>query len=75
MILNTLVNQILTRICLWWLRDLMAAQRTAAIINQNTLKAGRSGLLTEGDALKTVEASLEKQILAIEAIMGMSEDS
>ena len=53
----------------------MAAQRMAAIVNQNTLKAGRTGLITEGDALKTVEASLDNQILAIEAIMGMSKDS
>ena len=73
--LGPLINPVLTRLCLWWLRDLMAAQRNAAIVNQNTLKAGRTGLLNEGDALETVEASLEKQIQAIEAIMGMSEDS
>ena len=73
--LDRLFSPVLTRLSLWWLRDLMAAQRMAAIVNQNTLKAGRTGLITEGDALKTVEASLDNQILAIEAIMGMSKDS
>ena len=72
--LDRLISPILTRLSLWWLRDLMELQRTAAIVNQNTLKAGRTGLLTKGDALKTVEESLGKQILAIEAILGMSED-
>lgn len=68
------VNNLLSRFAIWWLRDLMKAQRLAAIVNQNTLKAGRAGLIPEGDALKTVESSLEKQILAIESILGISLD-
>lgn len=72
--LNILISPILRRLSLWWLGDLIAAQHTAAIVNLNTLRAGRTGLMTESYALKTVEASLEKQILVIEAIMGMSGD-
>jgi hypothetical protein len=69
-----IISQGLSRISLWWLRDLMMAHRTAAIVNLNTIKAGINGLITESDALKTVEASLDFQIQAIESLMQISQD-
>lgn len=71
---SLIFNSIFSRLALWWLRDLLLAQRMAAIVNRNTLKAGRSGLLAEGDALKTVESSLGNQIVAIEALLGIGPD-
>jgi hypothetical protein len=71
---NIIFNPLISRFALWWLRDLLLAQRTAAIVNMNTLKAGRTGLLIEGDALKTVESSLQNQVVAIEALLGIDRD-
>ena len=75
MLFNVLISPILRRLSLWWLGDILSAQHTAALVNRRTLRAGRTELLTESEASLIVEASLDKQILVIEAIMGMSEDS
>jgi hypothetical protein len=69
-----LVSPLITRFCLFWLHDVFLAHRMAAIVNLNTLKAGQSGLLFERDALRSVEASLEGQIVAIESLLQITPD-
>jgi hypothetical protein len=64
----------LKKLALYYCREILICEREAAITNLRTLKAGRSGLIAEGDAIKTVESSLVTQITALEALMGASTD-
>jgi hypothetical protein len=69
-----MVKPLITRFSIFWLRDAFLAHRMALIVNLNTLKAGQSGLLFERDAIRSVEASLEVQIVAIEALLEITPD-
>lgn len=63
-----------TRLSLWWLREVFWTQREAAIVHRNMLKAGLDGVMTLTEALISVEASLEIQVVAIESLMGLLPD-
>ena len=69
-----MIRALISRLSLWWLRDLLMAHRQAAIINMNTLKAGTTGIITNADAIRAVIVSLEHQILAIESILNITVD-
>jgi hypothetical protein len=68
------ISALITRFSIFWLREAFLAHRMASIVNLNTLKAGQSGLLFERDAIRSVEASLEVQIVAIESLLQITPD-
>lgn len=69
-----MIKALLSRAALYYCRDLLLCEREAAIINRNTLLAGRNGILTPDSACNRVVKSLELQIVALEALLDLSPD-
>lgn len=69
-----MIKALLGRVALHYCRDLLLCEREAAIINKNTLLMGRSGMMSPGSACDRVVKSLEMQIVALEALLGLSPD-
>lgn len=72
--MRKIFGSVLARLALYWSRDILLAQRCALIVNQNILRSPKSGTLTQGQAIDTVVESIEGQIVAIEALLGIDEN-
>lgn len=66
-----MVKRWIGQLALYYCREILYVQYQAAVINQNTLRGGRTGLMTESEALTTVESSLGLQIAALEALINL----
>jgi hypothetical protein len=72
-----LLNPLFSKAALWWLKPMFMAHRMAATINLNTLNQIHTlALIEEGDRqlLSAVKNSLNREILAVEAILGITSD-
>lgn len=70
-----MVRRWLGQIALYYCREILTAEYQAAIVHRNTLRMGINGMMPLSTASGKVLASLEVQISALEALMGMSEDA
>lgn len=66
-----MVKRWLGQIALYYCREILQAEHQAATIHRNTLKMGVSGLMPIETASDKVISSLEIQIAALEALMGI----
>lgn len=62
---------IISKIALYYCREILQAEHQTAIVHKNTLKMGVIGLMPIETASDKVISSLEIQITALEALMGI----
>lgn len=70
-----MVRRWLGQLALYYCREILHAEHQAAIVHRNTLRMGINGMMPLETASDKVLASLEIQISALEALMGIPSDS
>ncbi len=69
-----MIKQWIGRLALHYRREILYCEREAAIVARNTLLMGVGGVMPLGTAVDRAISSLNIQIQALEALMGLSED-
>jgi hypothetical protein len=64
----------LGQLALYYCREILQAEYQAAIIHRNTLRMGANGMMPIETASDKVISSLDIQISALEALMGIPSD-